>query len=241
MNDRLDALLGQIRQLEKELILETQKKETEFCYEIHAKKVQFTEAAKAEHKQLRISFYRYLASSRFLVILTTPVIWMCIVPIVLVDVIGSIYQVICFPIYGIPKVHRGEYLAFDRHRLTYLNFAEKMNCEYCAYANGILAYFTEIAARTEQYWCPIKHAGCVKCAHSRYKNFFDFGDAEKYRAHVEEIRRAYQDIDSPDIATATPKRTEQVKSQPPITKLVDRTESNQESASGNLHEFGKPD
>ena len=45
----------------------------------------------------------------------------------------------------------GGYLAFDRHRLTYLNFAEKLNCEYCAYANGILAYFTEIAARTEQY------------------------------------------------------------------------------------------
>ena len=241
MNDRLDALLGQIRQLEKELILETQKKETEFCYEIHAKKVQFTEAAKAEHKQLRISFYRYLASSRFLVILTTPVIWMCIVPIVLVDVIGSIYQVICFPIYGIPKVHRGEYLAFDRHRLTYLNFAEKMNCEYCAYANGILAYFTEIAARTEQYWCPIKHAGCVKCAHSRYKNFFDFGDAEKYRAHVEEIRRAYQDIDSPDTATATPNKTEQVKSQTTITKLVAGVEVNHESASGNLHGFGKPE
>jgi hypothetical protein len=31
MNDRLDALLGQIRHLEKELILEAHKKETEFC------------------------------------------------------------------------------------------------------------------------------------------------------------------------------------------------------------------
>lgn len=220
MNDRLDALLEQIRQLEKELILETKKKETEFCYEIHEKKVQFTEAAKAQHKRLRVSFYRYLKSSRFLVLLTTPVIWMCIIPIVLVDVIGSIYQAICFPIYGIPKVRRDGYLAFDRHHLTYLNFAEKLNCEYCAYANGILAYFTEIAARTEQYWCPIKHARCLKCAHSRYKNFFDFGDAEKYRAHVEEIRRAYQDIDAPGIATPTPNKTEQVKSQTTITKSV---------------------
>jgi hypothetical protein len=47
MNDRLDALLGQIRHLEKELILAAHKKETEFCHEIHGKKVQFTEAAKA--------------------------------------------------------------------------------------------------------------------------------------------------------------------------------------------------
>ena len=210
MNDRLDALLGQIRHLEKELILETQKKEAEFCYEIHGKKVQFTEAAKARHKRLRLDFHRYLLSSRFLVLLTSPVIWLCIIPIVLADLIGSMYQAICFPIYGIPKVHRGEYLAFDRHRLSYLNFAEKLNCDYCAYVNGILAYFTEIAARTEQHWCPIKHAGCVKCAHSRYKNFFDFGDAEKYRAHVEEIRRAYQDIDSPDIATTTLAKAEHV-------------------------------
>jgi hypothetical protein len=199
MNDRLDALLDQIRRLERELVQESRKKESEFCYKVHGKEVQFTEAAKASHKQLRLSYHRYLMSSRFLVILTTPVIWMCIIPIFLVDVIGSFYQAICFPIYGIPKVKRRDYLAFDRHRLTYLNWAEKFNCDYCAYANGILAYFTEIAARTEQHWCPIKHAGCVKCAHSRYKNFFDFGDAEKYRAHVEEIRRDYHDIENPPV------------------------------------------
>ena len=201
MNNRLDALLGQKRLLEKELILEAQKMENEFCYEIHDTKVHFTEAARIRHKQIRLSVHRYLLNSRFLVLLTAPVIWMCLLPIVLLDVIGSIYQTVCFPIYGIPKVHRREYLAFDRHHLSYLNFIEKLNCEYCAYGNGILAYFTEIAARTEQHWCPIKHAGCAKCAHSRYKEFFDFGDAEKYRQHVEEIRRSYQDIETPDIQT----------------------------------------
>jgi hypothetical protein len=201
MTDRLDALLAQIRLLEKELIRETQKKEGEFCYEVHDKTVQFTEAAKATHRRFRLSIHRYLLSSRFLVLLTAPVIWMCLIPVVLVDVIGSIYQAICFPIYGIPKVRRRDYLALDRHRLTYLNFIEKLNCDYCAYANGILAYFTEIAARTEQHWCPIKHARCLKCAHSRYKMFFDFGDAEKYREHIEEVRRSYQDIESPEIVT----------------------------------------
>ena len=201
MNDRLDALLEQIRLLEKELIVETKKKEATFCYAIHNKKVQFTEAAKARHERLRLSWHRYLLSSRFLVLLTAPIIWMCLVPVALLDLLGSIYQAICFPIYGIPKVARSDYLAFDRNRLSYLNFIEKLNCDYCAYANGILAYFTEIAARTEQHWCPIKHAECVKCAHSRYRNFFDYGDAETYRAHVEEIRRAYQDIGSPGDTT----------------------------------------
>ncbi len=204
MNSKLDAILDQIHRLEKELIREIQNKETEFCYKVHDKTVEFTEAARIKHKQLRLSIHRYLLNSSLPVILTAPVIWMCLIPIVLVDVIGSFYQAVCFPIYGIPKVHRSEYLAFDRHHLTYLNFIEKLNCEYCAYGNGILAYFTEIVARTEQHWCPIKHAKCVKCIHSRYKNFVDFGDAEEYRHHVEEIRRAYQDIDSPEIeATKT--------------------------------------
>lgn len=201
MNDRLDSLLSQIRELEKELIRETQKKEAEFCYKVQEKKVAFTKEAAARHKQLRQSIHRFLLTSSIPVLLTTPVIWMCLIPIVLLDVIGSIYQVICFPIYGIPKVARQDYLAFDHHHLAYLNFIEKLNCEYCAYGNGILAYFTEIAARTEQHWCPIKHARCVKCAHSRYKYFFDYGDAEHYRQNLEIIRESFQDIEPAEANT----------------------------------------
>jgi hypothetical protein len=194
MSSRLDALLDQIRQLEKELAIELHHKETEFCYEVHAKKVQFTAEATAKNKQFRLSIHRYLTSSSLPVILTGPLIWLCLIPLALTDVIASIYQWVCFPIYGIPKVQRSGYLLFDRHHLAYLNFFEKLNCAYCAYANGLLSYLTEIAARTEQHWCPIKHAGCVKCVHSRYKKFVDFGDAQQYRQHVESIRHSFQDI-----------------------------------------------
>jgi hypothetical protein len=195
MNERLDALLGQIHDLEKELVREARAKEAEFCYEIHAKRVRFTAEAKARHKQVRTGFHRYVLHSRFLVLATSPIIWMCVIPIALADLVGTVYQAVCFPIYGIPKVRRRDYLAFDRNRLGYLNFFEKFNCDYCAYVNGILGYFTEIAARTEQHWCPIKHAGCAKCEHSRYKYFVAFGDAETYRDKVEEIRRSFGDLD----------------------------------------------
>jgi hypothetical protein len=196
MNERLSMVLGQIRQLESELVQEAGRKEHEFCYALHDKKVRFTEATRARHLKLRLGIPSYILHSRFLVLATSPVIWSCVVPIALADLVGTLYQAICFPIYGIPKVRRADYLAFDRHHLAYLNFFEKVNCEYCAYVNGILAYFTEIAARTEQHWCPIKHAGCAKCAHSRYKKFLDYGDAEKYRQQLETIRRSYQDIKS---------------------------------------------
>ena len=80
---------------------------------------------------------------------------MGLIPLLFIDVSGSIYQATSFPIHGIPKARRGDYIAFDRHRLDYLNFIGKLNCEYCASANGLLAYFTEVAARNEQHWSPI--------------------------------------------------------------------------------------
>jgi hypothetical protein len=177
--------------------VETPSREAQFCYKAHGRGIRFTDEARSAHKKFRLESYRYLLHSRFLVLVTAPAIWVCAIPIVLTDMTSTIYQAICFPIYGIPKVKRRDYVAFDRHHLSYLNFFEKVNCEYCAYVNGILAYFTEIAARTEQHWCPIKHADCAKCSHSRYKKFLEFGDAKGYREHVEVIRRSYEDIEGP--------------------------------------------
>ncbi len=196
MNTRLDTLHEQLRHLEKEVAHEHRKNEGAFCYQRVDEKIVFTPETRDRHRQSVRRLPHYLLHSRFLVLLTTPLIWACAVPMMLADLIGSLYQAICFPIYGIPKVNRRDYLAFDRHHLAYLNFAEKFNCEYCAYVNGILAYFTEIAARTEQHWCPIKHAHCAKCAHSRYRHFFEYGDAAAYRRHVEEVRRDFQDLKS---------------------------------------------
>ena len=83
---------------------------------------------------------------------------------------------------------RDDYIAIDRHRLGYLNAIEKLNCVYCGYSNGVIAYVREIAARTEQYWCPIKHARRVIGSHPRYAMFDDYGDAEGYQKRADELR-----------------------------------------------------
>jgi hypothetical protein len=44
-----------------------------------------------------------------------------------------------------------------------------------------VAYASEIPARTERYWCPIKHASKAISAHQHYIGFADFGDAEAFR------------------------------------------------------------
>ncbi|NNC89031.1 MAG: hypothetical protein HKN82_11285 [Akkermansiaceae bacterium] len=195
MNEHIDDLLKRMEHLEKEVLRALKGKEAEFFYEVRKGKVRFTDEARAGHRRLVKRFRNYLRDSRFMILLTTPVIWACILPIAFLDLVMSIYQAVCFPIYGIPKVCRRDYLLLDRHRLAYLNIAEKFNCEYCAYANGVLACATEIAARTEQYWCPIKHALRTRSMHSRYRMFFDYGDADQYRAQLETTRRSFEDIE----------------------------------------------
>ena len=72
----------------------------------------------------------------------------------LLDLWVTLYQSICFPIYGMARVPRRQYFAIDRHKLAYLNGIEKVHCTFCSYANGLIAYVREVAARTEQYLVP---------------------------------------------------------------------------------------
>jgi len=85
-------------------------------------------------------------------------------------------------------------VVIDRHALIYLNLIEKINCVYCGYFNGLISYTQEIAARTEQYWCPIKHARKKASLHSRYRKFLEYGDAETFKNKLETIRRDFKDI-----------------------------------------------
>ncbi|MHB8809084.1 MAG: hypothetical protein ACYC9M_03595 [Desulfobulbaceae bacterium] len=65
---------------------------------------------------------------------------------------------------------------------------------YCSYFNGLIAYVQEIAARTEQYWCPIKHARKTGIRHSRYQHFLEYGDAKAFKECIEKIRRDFEDL-----------------------------------------------
>jgi len=138
--------------------------------------------------------WEYLRGARPLVLLTSPLIYLCVVPFALLDLFVAVYQAVCFSANGIPKVRRGDYLVFDRARLPYLNVIEKVGCVYCSYANGLLAYVAEIAARTEQHFCPIKHRTSLRQPHSRYAHFLPYGNAGAYRQDVEHVRRAFGDI-----------------------------------------------
>jgi len=90
--------------------------------------------------------------------ITGPFIWLPLPFFILLDIVVSLYQFICFPVYGIKKVERASYiLIMDRNKLQYLNLFQKISCMYCGYGNGLLLYIKEIAGLTEKYWCGIMH------------------------------------------------------------------------------------
>lgn len=192
MTSQIDELIQKIRGLEEELEVEFRAKREQFQFIIEEKRIRFAEEVARQQRRLKTGLLRYLIESRPLNVLTAPIIYSGLIPFLLLDIFLSVYQAVCFPVYGIPKVKRSEYLLFDREDLPYLNIIEKVNCFYCSYGNGLAAYFREIAARTEQYWCPIKHARRIRAAHGRYPRFFEYGDAESYCKGLERLRKELQ-------------------------------------------------
>lgn len=184
----IDAILRSMRDLQDELEAAFDEQRAQFAYRVEQGRIVFERDLRERHRRLRVHLSTYLRGIRPMVVLTAPVIYSLIVPFVLLDLFVSVYQRICFPVYGIARVQRGEYILFDRRQLAYLNALERFNCVYCSYANGVVAYVREVAARTEQYWCPIKHARRVAGAHDRYPRFIEYGDAQIYRETLASLR-----------------------------------------------------
>lgn len=189
MTPKTDELLARIRDLQDQLEEEYRQTREDWA----TKKAELAEEFARQQRRYKTGLLRFLIRSRLLVVISAPVIYIGWIPFLMMDLFVTVYQSVCFPIYRIPKVKRADYLIFDREDLPYLNLIEKFNCFYCSYGNGVAAYTREVSARTEQYWCPIKHARRVKAAHERYPKFFDYGDAEAYQQGLNRLRRQYDD------------------------------------------------
>ena len=182
-----------LRELRAELEEELVEGREEFRYRIERGRVVFEAEARARQRAARERLLSFLARTRPLMVLTAPVIYGMIVPLAFLDLAVTLYQHICFPVYHMPRVRRGTYVFIDRHQLGYLNGLQKLNCVYCGYANGVIAYAREVAARTEQYWCPIEHSRAPAGPRDRHPGFIAFGDAEGFRRHLEAQRSGLAD------------------------------------------------
>lgn len=193
MNKDIEDILEQVKDLEQQLVDKLAAQQERLYYQIEEGKVAFHIAVQATHLRLRTGIVSWLAKSQLRNILSIPFIYPLIIIFVLLDVCVTLYQWTCFRLYRIPLLKRNDYFIFDRHYLQYLNAIQRLNCFYCSYVNGVIAYVREIAARTEQYWCPIKHARRIRNPHSRYAAFSDYGDAQNYASESLRLRKQVTD------------------------------------------------
>ena len=181
VDKEIDDLLTKITTLEEMLEQKCDEKRRQHLYKLEGRKAIFDDAVKQQHARQRIGVFAYMRKLSFKTHLTGPVVYAMVIPFAFMDLCVSIYQKICFWAWEIPTVKRSEYVFIDRHHLSYLNGAEKLYCIFCGYANGVTAFTREVSARTEKYWCPIKHASKIKQAHIHYRDFIDYGDADSWR------------------------------------------------------------
>ncbi len=190
MNNRIHQILDQIAALENELHTAIEQREGRLRYQIEGKRVTFERAVREAHLKVKMGVFRWFLTVRPQNFLTAPIIYGMIFPMVLFDLFVTFYQATCFPIYRIAKVRRANYIIMDHQHLAYLNIIERVDCMYCSYAIGLVGYAQEITARTEQYFCPIKHARKMLGAHARYRHFLDYGEADNLHDKVEKFRAA---------------------------------------------------
>lgn len=190
MNDHISRLLSEMSALENELAVALHQQETKMFFEINGKRIIFEQSVKRAHRKLKSGLLHWLVTYRPQNLITGPVIYAMIIPLLFFDLCITLYQACCFPIYGIAKVRRIDFIVIDRQHLGYLNAIEKFHCTYCAYGTGLIAYIAEIISRTEQYFCPIKHARKMLGTHARYRQFLDYGAADDYETRLEAFRVA---------------------------------------------------
>ena len=197
----LDEILVRLRATQRELDQEFDRlladSREQFRYSLQRGKVVFEQGMRLWHRQQRTGVWRYLRQAPVAYLLSAPFIYGMIVPLLLLDAALTLYQHVCFRVYRIPRVRRGAYFRLDRHRLAYLNGIEKLNCLYCGYANQLIEYAREVVARTERYWCPIKHAQRTVDPHRYTAHFFEYGDAQSYRHEFQRFRRSWSPEDAP--------------------------------------------
>lgn len=178
INEKIKALQLQISKLEDQLVSNREQEQQAFDYRLRGRRAIFADPVKHVHKAKRTSVIDYMKKLSWKTYLTGSIVYFMIIPFAFLDLSVTVFQKVCFWAWEVPKVHRSTFVFIDRHHLEYLNGIEKLYCIFCGYANGVIGFTREVAARTEKFWCPIKHATKVIHAHEHYDEFINYGDVD---------------------------------------------------------------
>jgi hypothetical protein len=116
-----EDLLKQISILENELQRVISEKEHEFRYTWSKRESPVRKGSPSSTCSVASRSVSYVLHSRTLVVLTSPLIYLMVIPFVLLDLLITTYQAACRPVDGVPRVARADYIILDRSQPAYLN------------------------------------------------------------------------------------------------------------------------
>ena len=201
MRPQIQEFLDRIERIELAIEQEAKIRRQQWQADFDEHKLRFEKEVLAQQRRFKAGLFAYVLTAQWRHVLCVPFIYPVLVPMLLLDAFVSVYQWVCFPLCKIPKVQRSDFWVFDRSHLAYLNGLEKINCAYCAYGTGLIAYCREVFGLTEQYWCPIKHSRRILQAHPHYQGFVDYGDAENYRSELIRLRAELKAMHTQSVKT----------------------------------------
>ena len=114
MSDNIDRLTTQIKLLQGELEAEFAIRRAKLRYTLQGKRAVFEEEILRAHRELRVGLARYVFNANLMTVVTAPVIYAMIVPFVILDITITLYQWICFPVYGLDDFIHGRDVRQDR-------------------------------------------------------------------------------------------------------------------------------
>ena len=121
MTPCVGRLAGRFRDAEADLAREVTGRKQRCRARAHRARVWFDRELREAHRRLRQSVPAYVVHGNVFSLLTAPVIYSLLLPLVMLDFWVTFYQAVCFPMYGIARVPRRRYFAIDRHKPAYLN------------------------------------------------------------------------------------------------------------------------
>lgn len=193
MSEKIKAIIEEIEELEQKLKDVIAEHESHIVYEIKNGYVSFEKDIFDQHREKMKHVLNYLMDVPIFHLISSPLIYLMILPAMIFDVMLFFYQQVIFRIYKFKFIKRSDYIVFDRHYLAYLNPIEKLNCIYCSYFNGLMHYTSEISAKTELYFCPIKHAKKIAYKHRYYHDFLTYGDEQDFQQKFQDLRKKIQE------------------------------------------------
>lgn len=177
-NQRIAKILETIEKLKKDLRKEYLGLQEKYDFFVQKRKIVFSLGAKNKQRAQKMNVWIYALTPDIKHLISMPFIYWMIFPAIILDIFLYFYQWAALLFYWIPRAERKDYFIYDRRFLVYLNIIQKFNCLYCSYVNWLFAFAVEVGSRTEQYWCPIKHAVNSDSEHKYFKYYSDYWDPE---------------------------------------------------------------